>query len=102
MLTEEAGDAASNYLSGRKVQERIWGQDPIENRVTRVVELQTTSKQPEAVPVHTVVQILAANGSYSGQEVRDGIEHAIEDGLLKANEAGKLQVPEGVTVPSKV
>ena len=77
------------------------GQESMANRVTRVVELQTTSNQPDAVPVHTVVQVLAANGSYSGQEVRDGIEQALEEGLLDIDEAGKLQVPEGVTVPSR-
>lgn len=71
------------------------------NRVTRIVELQTTSKQPDAVPAHTVVQILAANGSYSGQEVRDVIEQALEVGLLDTDEAGKIRVPEGVTVPSR-
>ena len=77
-------------------------QEPMKNRVARVVELQTTSKQPDAVPVHTVVQILAANGSYSGQEVRTGIEQALEDGLLDTDETEKLQVPEGVTIPIKV
>jgi len=77
-------------------------QEPMKNRVARVVELQTTSNQPDAVPVHTVVQILAANGSYSGQEVRTGIEQALEDGLLDTDETEKLQVPEGVTIPIKV
>lgn len=77
------------------------GQESMANRVTRIVELQTTSKQPDAVPVNTVVQVLAANGSYSGQEVRDGIEQALEEGLLDTDEAGKLQVLEGVTVPSR-
>lgn len=77
------------------------GQESMANRVTRVVELQTTSKQPDTVPVHTVVQVLAANGSYSGQEVRDGIEQALEDGLLDTDEAGKLRVREGVAVTSR-
>jgi len=42
--------------------------EPLSDRVVRIVDLQTTSKQPDTVAEPQVVQILAANGDFRVQK----------------------------------
>jgi hypothetical protein len=75
--------------------------EPLSDRVVRIVDLQTTSKQPDTVAEPQVVQILAANGDFRGAEVREAISEAVEAGKVVRDEAGRLRVADGTPVPSR-
>lgn len=75
--------------------------EPLSDRVVRIVDLQTTSKQPDTVDEPQVVQILAANGDFRGAEVRKAIAEAVEDGDLVRDEQGRFRVADDTTVPSR-
>lgn len=75
--------------------------EPLSDRVVRIVDLQTTEKQQDGTRASTVVQILAANGSHPGADVKEAIQDALEAGDLDHDESGRLRVPEDVDVPSR-
>lgn len=71
----------------------------IEDRVVSTVDAQTTSVQPNSIPPRVVVTTLSGNGSLPPEQVRDGIQDAVDSGQL-VFEDGRLHVPEGVEVPA--
>jgi hypothetical protein len=75
--------------------------EPLRDRVVRIVDEQTTPMQPNTVAEVQVVQVLAANGDSRGDEVREAITEAVEDGGLVRDEAGRLRVSDSTSVPSR-
>jgi len=75
--------------------------EPLSDRVIRIVDEQTTPMQPDTVAEVQVVQVLAANGDFRGEEVRDAISEAVEKGGLVRDEASRLRVSDSMSVPAR-
>jgi len=75
--------------------------EPLSERIVRVVDNQTTKMQPDTVGEVQVLQLLAAQGSFSSAEVREAIRDAVEGGSLARDGGGRLRIPDGVSVPSR-
>lgn len=75
--------------------------EPLSERVVRVVDHQTTELQPDTVGEVQVLQLLAAQGSFSSAEVREAIGDAVEGGSLARAGSSRLRIPDGVSVPSR-
>ncbi|WP_134672654.1 hypothetical protein [Halorussus marinus] len=58
----------------------------IVDRVVRTVYYQTSPTQPDRIPAHKVVMILAGNGSEDEFRVRRALDDAVEVGRLERDE----------------
>ncbi|WP_135807318.1 hypothetical protein [Halorussus marinus] len=55
----------------------------IVDRVVRTVYYQISPTQPDRIPAHKVVMILAGNGSEDEHQVRRALDDAVEAGRLE-------------------
>jgi hypothetical protein len=66
----------------------------IQPRGERIVDLQTTTVQPDRVPVHRLVSILANYGREDAGDVRTAVDELVADGRLE-REGEEVWIPDG-------